>query len=128
QGTPQDIHPVLRDDIYRIAGEALRNAFRHAHARHIEVEIRYDDKRFQLRIRDDGKGIDAAALEDQRAAHLCRPGRRERAEGRGGQLEVWSQPGLGSEVQLTIPAAAAYATARARVRFRLFTKKTGTNA
>src|SRR5262249_11088850 len=33
QGTPRNLHPILRDDIYRIAGEALRNAFRHARAR-----------------------------------------------------------------------------------------------
>jgi signal transduction histidine kinase len=40
QGTPRDLHPILRDDIYRIAGEALRNAFRHADASRIEVESR----------------------------------------------------------------------------------------
>jgi signal transduction histidine kinase len=38
EGT-RDLHPILRDEIYRIAGEALRNAFRHAQARRIEVAI-----------------------------------------------------------------------------------------
>ena len=58
EGEPRDLHPILRDEIYRIAAEALRNAFRHAQARQIEVEIRYDNQQFRLRVRDDGKGID----------------------------------------------------------------------
>ncbi len=58
EGEPRNLHPILRDEIYRIAGEALRNAFHHAAARQIEVEIRYDHEQFRLRVRDDGKGID----------------------------------------------------------------------
>src|SRR5262249_15168132 len=57
EGTPRDLSPFLRDDIYRIACEALRNAFQHAHARRIELEIRYDQRQLRLRIRDNGKGI-----------------------------------------------------------------------
>jgi signal transduction histidine kinase/ligand-binding sensor domain-containing protein len=122
EGTPRTLHPILRDDIYRIAGEALRNAFRHAHARHIEVEIRYDDEQLQLRVRDDGSGIDAAVLDEQRPGHFGLPGMRERAEVVGGHLTVWSQAGLGTEIDLTIPAAAAYATPRARGRFSWFAR------
>src|SRR5208283_4525453 len=58
EGEPRDLHPILRDEIYRIAAEALRNAFHHAQAQHLEVEIRYDDQQFRMRVRDDGKGID----------------------------------------------------------------------
>src|SRR5713101_5216538 len=54
EGTPQELHPILRDEVYRIAGEGLRNAFRHARARRIEVEIRYDEWQLQVRIRGDG--------------------------------------------------------------------------
>src|SRR5262245_52469475 len=42
EGTPRDLPPIVQDEVYRVAGEALRNAFRHAHASRIEVEIRYD--------------------------------------------------------------------------------------
>jgi signal transduction histidine kinase len=56
EGTPQEFHPISRDEIYRIAGEAMRNAFKHAQARQIEVNIQYDERQF--RLRDDGKGID----------------------------------------------------------------------
>lgn len=58
QGTPRDLHPILRDDVYRIAREALRNAFHHAQANRIEAEITYGERLLSLRIRDDGKGID----------------------------------------------------------------------
>ena len=57
EGRPRDLHPILRDEIYKIAAEALRNAFHHAQAKQVEVEIRYDDE-FRLRVRDDGKGMD----------------------------------------------------------------------
>ena len=62
EGQSRDLHPILRDEVYKIAAEALRNAFLHAKAQQVEVEIRYDNDRFQLRVRDDGKGIDAAIL------------------------------------------------------------------
>jgi signal transduction histidine kinase/ligand-binding sensor domain-containing protein len=126
EGTPRSLHPILRDDIYRIAGEALRNAFRHAHARHIEVEIRYDDAQLQVRVRDDGRGIDPDILEEHREGHFGLPGMRERADVVGGQLNVWSQTGLGAEIELTIPAAAAYATPRPRGRFWWFVRRSGT--
>jgi signal transduction histidine kinase len=84
RGTPRTLRPIIWDDIYRIASEALRNAFRHARARRIEVEIRYDDRQFQLRVRDDGQGIDAAVLDGHRAGHFGLPGMREHAPARAG--------------------------------------------
>jgi signal transduction histidine kinase/ligand-binding sensor domain-containing protein len=111
EGTPRNLHPILRDEIYRIAGEALRNAFRHALARQIEVELRYDETQFRLRIRDNGKGIDPKVLVgDGRAGHYGLPGMRERAKLIGGKLTVWSQHDSGTEVELSIPAAVAYST------------------
>jgi signal transduction histidine kinase/ligand-binding sensor domain-containing protein len=128
EGTPRDIHPILRDEIYRIAGEALRNAFRHAQAKRIEVTIWYGARQFRLRVRDDGKGIDPEVLDEQgRAGHWGLAGMRERAELIGGQLEIWSQQESGTQVELSIPASLAYGTAPAR-RFRWFAKKTGTNS
>jgi signal transduction histidine kinase/ligand-binding sensor domain-containing protein len=117
EGTSRDLHPVIRDDLYRIAGEALRNAFRHGRARRIEVQIHYDDKQLQVRVRDDGKGIDRAALQERRPGHFGLPGMRERAEVIGGQLDVWSEVGVGTEVDLKVPAVAAYATPRAHGRW-----------
>jgi ligand-binding sensor domain-containing protein/signal transduction histidine kinase len=115
EGDPRDLHPILRDEIYRIAAEALRNAFRHAEARQVEVEIRYDNQQFRLRVRDDGKGINTAVLSGQEPeGHYGLPGMRERGKLIGGKLVIWSEVGTGTEVELCIPAAAAYATATKR--------------
>ena len=122
-GTPQNLHPMLRDEIYRITGEALRNAFHHAHARRIEVEIEYDTRQVRTRVRDDGIGIDAAVLsEEGRPGHFGLRGMRERSKRIGGQLDVWSDRQAGTEVELTIPAPVAYGGHIGR-RFRVFKSK-----
>ena len=109
EGATRELHPILRDEVYRIAAEALRNAFRHAHARQVEVEIHYGDRELGLRVRDDGKGMGAKVLQGQSpAGHFGMHGMRERAEGVGGRLEVWSELDSGTEVELTIPASIAY--------------------
>ena len=109
EGTSRDLHPILRDEVYRIAGEALRNAFRHADAKQIEVEIHYDDRRLRVLVRDDGKGIDPKLLsDDERPGHYGLRGMRERAELIGGKLAVWSEVDAGTEVELTITAGRAY--------------------
>jgi signal transduction histidine kinase/ligand-binding sensor domain-containing protein len=115
EGTPRNLHPILRDEVYRIAGETLRNAFRHAQARQVEVEIHYDAQQFQLRVRDDGKGIDPEILGKQpRPGHFGLHGMRERAKIVGGQLDVWSELDSGTEVELSIPGSRAYATPSTR--------------
>ena len=112
QGTQRALHPIVRDEIFRIAGEALRNAVRHASARQIEVEIRYDERQMRLRVRDDGIGIDPAVLRAEgRAGHFGLHGMRERSKLAGGKLTVWSGLDAGTEVELTIPASHAYAAA-----------------
>jgi signal transduction histidine kinase len=113
EGESRDLHPILRDEIYKIAAEALRNAFRHARARQIEVEIRYDNEQFRLRVRDDGKGIDQAVIAGRGSeGHYGLHGMRERATLIGAKLTVWSDVDSGTEVELHLPAGAAYGTAR----------------
>ena len=118
EGETRNLHPILRDETYKIAAEALRNAFRHSHARQIEVEIRYDNEQFRLRVRDDGKGIDPAILSSQGSqGHYGLPGMRERATLIGGKLVVWSEVDAGTEVELRLPASTAYATLQRRSWF-----------
>lgn len=138
EGTPRALHPILRDEIYRITVEAVRNAFRHAQARRIEVEIIYEAKLFRVRVRDNGIGMDASLIEEGRAGHFGLAGMRERARRIGGQLEVWSAaslskagalstPRAGTEVQLIVPGSVLYRDHRSR-RFRLFRSKLSTNS
>ena len=112
---------ATQDEVYRIAREILRNAFHHAHASRIEAEIAYDRQFFRLRIRDNGKGIDRKVLEaGARQGHWGLPGVRERAKRIGARLKLWSEPGAGTEAELTVPARIAYRTVHRRERFRLF--------
>lgn len=123
EGTPRDLHPIIQDEIYRIAGEALCNAFRHSQARRIEVAIGYGERRLRLCVRDNGKGINPEILgEHGRAGHWGLAGMSERAELIGGHLEVWSELRSGTEVDLTIPAYVAYKSASSR-RLQLFKKR-----
>jgi signal transduction histidine kinase len=109
QGKARGLLPLVRDDAYRIAREALRNAAHHANAQHIEAEIEYAEHEFSLRIRDDGEGIDPQVLaRGRRAGHWGLQGMRERATQLGARLEVWSERGAGTEVELIIPAKIAY--------------------
>jgi len=109
EGTPRDLAPLVHDDVYRIAAEALRNAFRHAQAQRIEVEIRYGQRVFRLRVRDDGKGIAPTVLADKgRDGHYGLTGMHERAGLIKGKLSIWSERNSGSETELVVPASAAY--------------------
>jgi len=109
QGASRELAPIVRDEVYRIACEAVRNACRHAQAGRIDVEILYGDRHLLLRVRDNGKGIDPKVLDEAgRAGHHGLPGMHERANLAGGKLVLSSKPGSGTEAELTIPAAFAY--------------------
>jgi signal transduction histidine kinase len=123
EGPPQDLHPILRDEIYAIAREAVRNAFRHAQARNIEADITYSERLLRLRIRDDGKGIDPEIVAEGRAGHYGVSGMRERAKRIGGKLDVWTGTGAGTEIDLSIPGSIAYGPSPGRTVLGLFRKK-----
>jgi signal transduction histidine kinase/ligand-binding sensor domain-containing protein len=109
EGPKRPLSPLLQDEVYRIGREMLRNSFQHAHAERIEVELRYGDDIFRLRVRDDGKGIDPGVLQDgARAGHWGVTGMRERAERMGGKFTIWSESGAGTEAEVTVPARVAY--------------------
>lgn len=124
EGKARPVAPLVRDDMYRIAREALRNAAQHAQAEHIEAELHYGERAFTLRIRDDGIGVDAKVVsEGRRAGHWGLQGMRERAEAFGAHLDVWSEHGAGTEVELSVPAGIAYERAtghRSWLRIHLF--------
>ncbi|MBV8865267.1 MAG: hypothetical protein JO210_07695 [Acidobacteriaceae bacterium] len=120
EGKPRQLSAVMKSEVCRIANEVLTNAFRHADAQRIEAEIRYDPRFLRLRFRDDGKGLDPNILKGgERPGHWGLKGIRERAERMGAALELWSEAGAGTEVQLKIPAVFAYARSHTRMWFRL---------
>jgi signal transduction histidine kinase len=115
EGKSRDLVPLVRDEVYRIVCEALRNAFRHSNAEWIDVEIRYDRRQLRVRVRDNGKGIDPSVLEaGGRPEHYGLSGMHERAKLAGGKLVVWSELDSGTEIEIAIPASVAYARSTAR--------------
>ena len=112
-GEPRKLHPVLQDEVYWIAAESLRNAFRHAQARNIYVEICYEDTRFRIHIRDDGKGFDPEILSAEvREGHFGLHGMRERTKVADGNLTIESEVGSGTKIDFTTSASSAYRASR----------------
>jgi ligand-binding sensor domain-containing protein/signal transduction histidine kinase len=108
EGQQRPLHPLLRDEVYRIGREGLLNAFRHAHAKHVEIEINYSPTELQIIVRDDGSGIDPAIIESGRDGHWGLSIMRERADRIGARFHVFSRASAGTEIQLAVPAQVAF--------------------
>jgi len=123
QGAPRDLHPIVREEGFLIGREALANAFNHSAAANIEAEVTYGEHALQIRIRDDGRGISETVLDaGGRPGHFGLLGMRERAKQLGANIEVWSKPGAGTEIDVRVPAEVAYRPSQAATRgwrFRL---------
>lgn len=109
EGRPRPLNPMIRDEVYRIGREALVNAFRHSGAKRIEIELEYAASNLRILVRDDGCGIDAAVVRAGSDGHWGLPGMRERAERIGARFKVWSRASAGTEVELSVPGAIAFA-------------------
>jgi signal transduction histidine kinase len=109
-GEGREVHSVVRDEIYRIGYEALRNACRHSTARAVHVVLEYA-RDLKLSVRDDGVGIDAAVLEKGKDGHFGLRGMRERAARIGARLAIDTVPASGTTVTLVVPGRVAFATA-----------------
>jgi signal transduction histidine kinase/ligand-binding sensor domain-containing protein len=108
EGTPRELQPHLQEELYRISREAVANAFRHARATHIELDLRYSSRVLRLRVRDDGVGIDQEVLaKGGREGHWGLTGLRERATAIRAELEIWSERNRGT-VEFRVPASVAY--------------------
>ena len=108
EGSSRALHPIIRDEVYRVGHEALINAFRHSKASRIELELQYTSKYLKVLVRDDGIGIDPVVIQRGREGHWGLSGMRERASEIGGKLKVWSRLESGTEVELIIPGHVAY--------------------
>lgn len=118
EGQPAALHPLVRDEVFAIGREALRNAFRHANAKQIEVEVNYSSSSLRVSVRDNGCGIDQQILSDGRAGHFGLSGMRERAERISAKLRLWSSHGTGTEIELIVPGNIAYGDRTAKDQAR----------
>jgi signal transduction histidine kinase/ligand-binding sensor domain-containing protein len=113
EGTPRELHPIIREEAFFVVREALRNAFTHSGAEHIEAEVSFENTALRVRVRDDGQGIEPNLLDGAGAGnHFGLLGMRERARKIRGHLLVWSRSGAGTEIELRVPADLAYQTER----------------
>jgi signal transduction histidine kinase/ligand-binding sensor domain-containing protein len=109
EGAPRELDPRVREEIYAMGREALLNAFRHAHAKLIAVQIDYGKRALQVSIRDDGIGIEDAILRaGGRVGHWGLKGMGERATSIRGTLLAERQPEGGTHIQIKVPARWAY--------------------
>lgn len=108
EGERRPLHPALRDEVYRIGREALINAFRHARAKKIEMELKYSSNWLRVLVRDDGCGIDPEIVQSGRDGHWGLRGMRERADRIGAQLHVMSSASAGTEIELSVPGNVAF--------------------
>jgi signal transduction histidine kinase len=101
-GDAQRMHPIVRDEIYRIGYEAIRNACVHSSASKLAVELTYGQD-LALRVADNGVGLDSEVANRGREGHFGLQGMRERAVRIGGKLTLVSSPSSGTEIKLVVP-------------------------
>jgi signal transduction histidine kinase len=101
-GAPRKLPAVTEHHLLRVAQEGLANALKHSGARQIRLALEYQPSQFQLRIRDDGHGFDQATAGQASGGHFGLLDMRERAEKIGGSFLVSSQPGQGTEINITL--------------------------
>jgi len=119
-GDAKEMHPIVRDEIYRIGYEAMRNACTHSGASQLEVELRYA-RDLTLRVDDNGTGIDPAVVDRGKDGHFGLQGMRERASRIGGKLTLRSSSNSGTEIKLIVPGGIIFRK-RTPVRRSLFTR------
>jgi signal transduction histidine kinase len=103
-GHPRHVHPLVRDEVYRICREALANAFRHSNAEFVVVEVRFLPDMLEVEISDDGQGMSTEILQHGRAGHFGLRGMQAHAQRIGATLSVESHPGQGTNVILRVKA------------------------
>jgi signal transduction histidine kinase/ligand-binding sensor domain-containing protein len=108
-GNAREVHPVVRDEVYRIGYEAIRNACAHSGAGKLEVRLEYGHD-LTLRVSDNGAGIESEVVDKGKEGHFGLRGMRERAERIGGKFTLLSSPNSGTVITLVVPGRIAFRT------------------
>ena len=106
-GDAKEMHPVVRDEIYRIGYEAIRNACAHSKGSRLEVRLKYGHD-LALHVKDNGVGIDPTIVDHGKEGHFGLQGMRERVARIGGKLTVASSAGSGTEITVVVPGGIVF--------------------
>jgi signal transduction histidine kinase len=109
KGRSKEMHPIARDEVYRIGREAIVNACSHSGGKRLTIDLVYSRNVF-LRVQDDGRGIDPDILHVGKSGHYGLTGMRERAARIGAKITIFSSRS-GTTVVLFVPGKAIFRTA-----------------
>jgi signal transduction histidine kinase len=117
-GDARELHPIVRDELYRIGNEAIQNAKAHSHAGQLRIDLTYGQD-VTLRIRDNGVGIDPTYATNGREGHFGLQGMRERAARIGGRLTILSSAESGTDISVIVPGSLSFIYPRTGIFSRL---------
>jgi signal transduction histidine kinase len=117
-GESRELHPLVRDEVYKIAEEAIRNALAHSRGTRLEIELRYTQD-VAVRVGDDGIGIEATLITQGKKGHFGLQGMRERASRVGGTLTIRTAVSSGTDIEIIVPGRVAYRNQRSSAWERL---------
>ena len=120
EGAAQELHPIVREEVYRIGCEAIRNACLHSGASELEVRLSYAQN-LTMRVRDNGTGIDPDVARNGRPGHFGLRGMQRRAIRIRGTLHILSRPNSGTEIEPIIPGKIVFLE-RGRSHGRVYDK------
>jgi len=113
-GKTRQMHPIVRDEVYRIGCEAIRNACQHAKATRLEVSLTYA-RDLTVVVSDDGEGMDPTIAAQGKPGHYGIQGMRERTQRIGGNLTIASGERSGTEIRLVVPGRVIFRSPRSRL-------------
>ena len=106
-GDSREMHPIVRDEVYRIGYEAIRNAYMHSGATQLDIKLGYAHD-LTISVIDNGRGIDVDVAAKGKQGHFGLQGMRERAARIGGKLLLVSSATSGTEITLTVPGGIVF--------------------
>jgi signal transduction histidine kinase len=102
ENMPGNLDPEIQTSCFRIVQESITNTVRHAHATQIDVDLRCEEGKVRLLIRDNGIGFDAVSAQAQTVG-LGLIGITERAALVGGRARIISSSGKGTTIEVLLP-------------------------
>jgi signal transduction histidine kinase len=101
---PERLPAGVETTLYRFVQECLTNVAKHAKASRVEIRFQHDKHEVRCSVGDNGSGFDLKEVLSRKGSRgLGLVGIRERVESVGGTVSIYSFPGMGTELLVTIP-------------------------